>query len=141
MQIDGSTGLDCVTADGPRVRVLLADDMADLRLLLRLCLEADGRFEIAGEAADGIEAMRLVLKERPDAVILDLGMPRMDGLEVMSEIRRRSPRTKILVLSAFGGTLMARPALERGVAAYVEKGTDLSAVAEQLAGVCGLTAA
>ena len=124
------------TAVGRRIRVLLADDVADLRLLLRISLEADGRFEIAGEACDGLEAVRIAGEVLPDAVLLDLAMPRMDGLAATSEILRCSPETKVLVLSAFDGADMASPALERGAVGYVEKGTDLTEVAERLADVC-----
>jgi DNA-binding NarL/FixJ family response regulator len=119
-----------------RIRVLLADDVADLRLVLRISLELDGRFEIAGEAADGIEAIRLAAELLPDAIVLDLAMPGMDGLEAASEILRRSPATKVLVFSAFDSSEMARPALERGAVGYLEKGTDLSEVAERLADAC-----
>jgi DNA-binding NarL/FixJ family response regulator len=116
--------------------VLVADDVSDMRLLLRISLEADGRFEIAGEASDGFEAVRIAQEVLPDAVLLDLAMPRMDGLEATSEIVRSCPATKVLVLSAFDGADMATPALERGASDYVEKGTDLTEVAERLADVC-----
>jgi DNA-binding NarL/FixJ family response regulator len=119
-----------------RIRVVVADDVPDLRLLLRISLEADGRFVVAGEAGDGLEAVRIVGETLPDAVLLDLAMPRMDGFDATSEILRRSPATKVLVLSAFDGADMASSALARGACGYVEKGTDLAEVAERLALAC-----
>ena len=76
--------------------------------------------------------MRIAREVLPDAVLLDLAMPRMDGLEATSEIVRSCPATKVLVLSAFDGADMATSALERGASDYVEKGTDLTEVAERL---------
>src|SRR5437764_15323425 len=83
-----------------KVRVLLADDLADIRLVMRLLLEADGRAEIVGEAADGAEAVRLAAELRPDAVVLDLRMPGMDGVAALPLIRDASPGTAVVALSA-----------------------------------------
>jgi signal transduction histidine kinase/CheY-like chemotaxis protein len=86
-------------------------------------LQRDGRFEIVGEASNGVEAISLATDTRPDAVVLDLSMPVMDGLQALPEIRKLLPRGKIVVLSGFNASQMEREALALGADAYVEKGT------------------
>jgi DNA-binding NarL/FixJ family response regulator len=120
-----------------RLRVVLADDTSDIRALLRAALDLDGRFDVVGEAEDGEEALAMVAAERPDAVVLDLAMPVMDGLQTIPQIRRRLPETKILVLSGFDATRISRDACELGADAYLEKGTALADVASVLLRLCG----
>jgi CheY-like chemotaxis protein len=103
-----------------KVRVLLADDLADIRLVIRLLLEADGRAEVVGEATDGAEAVRLASELRPDAVILDLRMPGMDGVQALPLIREVSPGTVVVALSALPVSPMTERAISLG-ATYVRK--------------------
>src|SRR5438105_7438885 len=104
------------------MRVLVADDTEDIRMLLRLTLQKDGRFEIVGEARNGEEAIALAETERPDAIVLDLAMPVMDGLQALPDLRRLLPRCRIVVLSGFNASQMADDALSLGADAYLEKG-------------------
>jgi signal transduction histidine kinase len=106
------------------IRVLIADDTPDIRLLLRSTLRLNDAFEVVAEAADGVESIREAARYQPDIVILDLAMPMMDGLEAIPAIRRRSPGSKIVVLSVFPSERMAGPVLEAGADAYLEK-TDV----------------
>lgn len=102
--------------------VVLADDQTEVRVLLRRYLERDGRFSIAGEARDGLEALRLVSEMKPDALLLDLAMPNMDGLEVIRKLAEISPATTIVVLSSmspFHG--LADKALSLGASAVFDK--------------------
>lgn len=103
-----------------RVRVLLVDDLPDIRLVMRLLLEADGRAEVVGEAADGVEAVRLATELRPDAVVLDLRMPGMDGVSALPLIRDASPGTVVVALSALPIGPMTDRAVDLG-ATYVRK--------------------
>src|SRR5205814_8582181 len=80
----------------PKVRVLLVDDLPDIRLVMRLLLEADGRAEVVGEAADGAEAIRLAAELHPDAIVLDLRMPGMDGVSALPLIRDAAPGTVVV---------------------------------------------
>lgn len=114
------------------IRVLLADDTAEIRRLLRLNLELDGRFEIVGEAADGAEAVALAGSLLPDAVVLDLAMPVMDGLQAIPVILESSPASKILVLSGFDHSRMEARAREQGAHGYLEKGAAFVKVADKL---------
>src|SRR5207253_7771224 len=103
-----------------KVRVLLVDDLADIRLVMRLLLEADGRAEVVGEASDGDEAVRLAGELRPDAVVLDLRMPGMDGVRALALIRDASPGTVVVALSALPVSPMTDLAISLG-ATYVRK--------------------
>lgn len=119
-----------------RCRVLIADDTADVRVLLRASLELDGRFAVVGEAADGAQAVELARSEQPDVIIMDLAMPVFDGLEAIREIRDHRPDAKIVVLSGFDAAHLSREALALGARAYFEKGTDLVRIADTLADLC-----
>ena len=120
-----------------RISVLLADDTPEYRQLLRLILEQDGRFEVVGEARDGVEAVRLSEAERPDVVVLDLAMPVLDGLQAIPQIRSSSPRSSIIVLSGFARGFLDRQALAQGASAYVEKGEAFSTIVATLLDVTG----
>lgn len=124
------------TPSRPTIRVLLTDDTPDIRKLLRVNLELDGRFEIVGEAADGAEAVALTRLLRPDAVVLDLAMPVMDGLQAAPLIRQCSPESRILVLSGFDHARMEARAREQGADGYLEKGTAFGRIAETLVDLC-----
>ncbi|MGH2705526.1 MAG: response regulator transcription factor [Actinomycetota bacterium] len=116
------------------IRVLIVDDAEEIRLLLRTSLELDGRFEVVGEACDGAEAISLAGAEQPDAVVLDYAMPRVDGLTAIPHIRRCSPRTRILMLSAFLPSLAA--AGRREADRYLPKGAALDEINETLVALC-----
>src|SRR3712207_2944881 len=114
----------------PMKRVVIADDVVYFRTLLRYALES--RFEVVGEAGDGREAVETVKRELPDAIVLDLSMPVMDGLQAIPQIREASPATKILVLSAMEAVEVAEQAMREGADAFLEKGSDLTAISEAL---------
>jgi len=82
-----------------KVRIVIAEDHTILREGLRSLLSANANFEVVGEAGDGREAIRQVKKFKPDLILSDLSMPRMNGMEAIREIKRESPATKILVLT------------------------------------------
>ncbi|MGB0100882.1 MAG: response regulator [Nocardioides sp.] len=81
------------------IRVLLVDDVVEVRRLVRTSLRHRGGFEVVGEAADGGEAVRLAEQLRPDVVVLDLGLPDIAGREVLSRVRDRAPESKVVVFS------------------------------------------
>jgi len=82
-----------------KVRIVIAEDHTILREGLRSLLSSNANFEIVGEAGDGREAIRYVEKYKPDLILTDLSMPRMNGMEAIREIKRESPETKVLVLT------------------------------------------
>jgi DNA-binding NarL/FixJ family response regulator len=122
--------------DDLRIRVVLADDFDDVRFLVRSILEASGRFDVVGEAANGRQAIDVVAKEQPDLLVLDLAMPVLSGLEAIPSIRRASPATRIVVLSGFSESLMAAN-VSNHIVGYVQKGATPSALVEDLLRAAG----
>jgi DNA-binding NarL/FixJ family response regulator len=120
------TGIDGgrVTERGP-ISVYLVDDVPELRELVKFGLEDDPEFEVVGEAGDGRSAIEGIATTRPAAVLLDLSMPDMNGLEAILEIRKRDADVAIIVLSGFSADRMGPQTLERGADRYVEKGTPM----------------
>jgi DNA-binding NarL/FixJ family response regulator len=105
-----------------RFRTLLADDVFDLRFMVKLALERSGRFEVIAEAENGHQAVEMARLHQPDLVLLDISMPVMDGLEALPDIKSASPTAKVVMLSGFEADRLAATAMESGAAAYLEKG-------------------
>jgi DNA-binding NarL/FixJ family response regulator len=112
-------------ARGERIRVLVCDDVEGWRALLRFTLAEDPDIEVVGEAADGEEGVRAAEDLQPDVVLLDMQMPRMDGLSAIPRMRRRAPRTTIIGLSSHSAERMRGPSIAVGAHDYVEKTADL----------------
>ena len=123
-------------AAAPRCRIVIADDTPDIRMLLRWSIEPDQRFEIVGEAANGAEALSLISSLDVDAILLDLAMPVMDGLQAIPQIKLASPSTRIVVLSGFDQDSMAGEAIRRGADAYLEKGVAVHEITRVLGEMC-----
>jgi two-component system response regulator NreC len=104
-----------------RIRILLADDHTVLRSGLRALLSAQADLEVAGEAADGGEALRLAQTLKPDVVVMDIGMPGVSGIDATARIRRELPSTKVLILSMHDDQGYLRQALRAGASGYVLK--------------------
>jgi CheY-like chemotaxis protein len=85
------------------IRVLLVDDVVEVRRLVRTSLRFRGGFEVVGEAADGAEAVRLAFQLRPDVVVLDLGLPDIAGHDLLTRVRAAAPESKIVVSSGAVG--------------------------------------
>ena len=111
-----------------RLTVLVADDVAQLRRIVRRILDRDGRFEVVAEASDGVEAVDLARVLQPDIAILDLMMPRKDGYQALREIRTLSSRTKVVVFSALGDEAMSRVDAD----AWLAKGEPAAAIIDCL---------
>ena len=107
-----------------RLKIVIADDHRLMLTALRLTLEADPGFEVVGEASDGTEVLPIVGRTQPDVVLLDLKMPRMDGLACMEVLRKRHPAVRTVVLSAVEEPEVVRAAFAHGAAAYILKRVD-----------------
>lgn len=129
-----------MTNAGERIRVLVADDTDDIRRLLKIVLELDGRFEVVAEAGDGAAAVEACSAYRPEVVLLDLAMPVMDGLQALGELRRiwPTPPPRVVVLSGFVAELAAQRALDLGADAYLEKGDSFAGLVPLLSEICEL---
>ena len=132
--IDGGAHGDRREPGAPR-RVVVADDSDSLRLLLRTMLELEPGFEVAGEAADGVEAIEIVLRVEPDLLLLDLAMPRADGLQVLEQLRGRLPGLRIVVYSGYTSPELERAARDLGAVDYVPKGRAPDELIRALAAV------
>lgn len=103
------------------ISVLLADDHAVFREGIRLLLETRGGFEVVGEAATGEEAVGLARSLRPDVVLMDIGMPGMNGLEATRLIRNDNAESRVLILTMHGTDEYFFSALDAGASGYVLK--------------------
>ncbi|WP_328324028.1 response regulator transcription factor [Kribbella sp. NBC_00382] len=119
------------------IRVLLADDEAMVRAGVRAILGSDELIEVVAEAADGQEAIALTQRHRPDVAVLDIRMPRMDGLAAGAEIKRTVPETAVVMLTTFSEDAYIAKALGDGASGFLLKSGDpheliagLKAVAE-----------
>jgi DNA-binding NarL/FixJ family response regulator len=108
------------------VTVLLADDHPIVRQGLRHLLEGEPNLKVMGEASNGREAVQLVEKIRPDVLIVDIVMPELNGLEVLKQVRERSPRTCCIILSMQSADVYVVEALKAGALGYVLKETGPS---------------
>jgi DNA-binding NarL/FixJ family response regulator len=107
------------------VRILIADDYATFREFLKSLVAKMPETCIAGEAADGKEAAQLVGRLKPDLVLMDIEMPRMDGLEATRQIKAGSTPTKVVLLSALADEEQSEDAAECGADRFLEKGTSV----------------
>jgi len=103
------------------MRLLIADDHGIVRGGLRLLLDRQPDMEVVAEACDGVEAVRLALRERPDVCVLDVSMPRMTGLQATVEIKSHAPDIAVLLLSMYDDERYLFEALQAGAAGYVLK--------------------
>ena len=108
------------------IRVLLAEDHTIVRQGLVALLRAQRGIEVVGEAEDGLEAVAATQRLLPDVVVMDLAMPRMQGLEAMRRIHEECPKTAVLVLSMHASEEHVRPAIRAGARGYLLKGSGLS---------------
>ena len=106
------------------MRVVIADDHRLMLDGIRRALEADGEFEIVGETMDGGQVLGIVTRTSPDLVLLDVRMPRMDGLQCLDEIVKRYPAIKVVMLSASTSPELIAAALRRGASGYLAKSID-----------------
>jgi NarL family two-component system response regulator YdfI len=106
------------------IRLLIVDDHLIVRQGLRLILETEQGFELIGEAADGVEAIQLAEKLNPDVILMDLRMPRMDGISAIRKLRTDQPQIAIVILTTFNEDDLMREGLQAGARGYLLKDTD-----------------
>jgi len=120
---------------GLKARILIADDHALVRQGIASFLKMSDAYEVVGEAADGVEAIQAVKKNRPDVVLMDISMPKLGGLEATVEIKKMNPDIKILVLTQYEDTVYIRRFFKAGASGYLLKkavGVDLLTALETI---------
>lgn len=117
-----------------RYRILLVDDHTILRHGLKKLVESKHEYEVVGEAADGLAAVKLARALQPDLVVMDISMPNMTGLQAIVEIREAAPRAKVMILTMHDSEEYIRQFLKQGAVGYLLKDTAseelLAAIAE-----------
>ncbi len=120
----------------PKLRVLVVDDHTVVRdgVCALLALAAD--IEVAGEAANGSEALKMVRELKPDVVLMDMAMPIMDGLEATRRMRREFPGTRVLVLTQYDDKEYVLPVIEAGASGFISKVAASSELVQGIRSVC-----
>ena len=116
----------------PAHRVLIVDDAEDIRTLLRMKLGRHDRLDVVGEAVDGVDAVDQARVLQPHLVILDMAMPRMDGLQALPLIREAVPGVRVIVLSGFNQSTLEQEALAAGADRYIVKGGSMRELLEEI---------
>lgn len=114
------------------VRVLVADDQALIRQAVVGILDLNDEIEVVGQAKDGYEAIDLAQESNPDVVLMDIRMPRLDGIEATKRICSGIPSTKVLILTTFEEDEFVFAALRAGASGFIGKGTEPEDIAEAI---------
>ena len=109
------------TASRVTTRIVLADDQNVVREAIKCLLELQADFEVVGETADGLSVVPLVDRLKPEVLIVDVAMPGLYGLEITRQVRERSPKTAVIVLSRYVNEWYVTEALRNGASGYVVK--------------------
>lgn len=104
------------------IRVVIVDDHADFRMMLRLVIDSHPRFSVVGEARDGREAIDVTGTEKPDIVLLDISMPHVDGLQALPAVIEAAPKARVVMLSGLPAQHLRVAASSLGAHSYLEKG-------------------
>ena len=118
-----------------RIRVMIVDDHSIVRVGLKQILEQSGEFEVVGQAADGEEAVRVAADVSPDVVIMDVMMPKKDGVEACREIMESAPDTRVLMLTASSEEDAVVESIAAGATGYLQKETGREQLLSAVRGV------
>lgn len=123
------------SAEAPPIRVVLADDHAAVRQALRLLLDAQPDLDVVGEAADGEEAVRAAVDLTPDVLVMDVSMPRMNGLQATGVVATRAPDVKVLALTRHSEASYVTELLRAGASGYALKQSSPAELIEAIRSV------
>ncbi len=118
-----------------RIKVLVVDDHSIVREGLKYVLEQSGEFEVVGQAGDGVEAVRVAAELSPDLVVMDVMMPRKDGVEACRDIVDSAPGTRVVMLTVANEETAVLEAVAAGATGYLQKETDRERLLSTLRGV------
>ena len=117
-------------------RVLIVDDLAFIKLIIKDTLEKTG-FEVAGEASNGVEAIEQYKRLQPDIVLMDITMPKMDGIQALQEIVKIDPQAKVIMCSALGQQKLIIQSIQLGAKDFIVKPFQPERVLEAVKKVIG----
>jgi len=123
------------------ISIVLVDDTDDVRMLVRTQLRLAGGFALAGEGADGHEAIKLVAEHQPTILLVDVSMPGLDGIGALPDIIAAAPSTRVVVYSGFEEPQLAARALELGAAAFIPKSRPVADLPDELRRIAGIAKA
>jgi two-component system, chemotaxis family, chemotaxis protein CheY len=113
-------------------RILVVDDSAPTRGLVRTFIEARSGYEVCGEAADGVEGIQKARELSPDLIVLDYSMPRINGLQAAVILRQIAPNIPIILFTFYKGVIPIQLAEAAGVTTIVSKGDNLTLLADEI---------
>jgi DNA-binding NarL/FixJ family response regulator len=113
-------------------KVLVVEDVPELSRLLEMTFELDGRFVPVGTATSGGAALDMAARERPDAIVLDIGIAGVDGIGILPSLRALLPSARIIVFTGHDDAQMREQAMQAGASAWVLKGGDLNSLLDEL---------
>jgi DNA-binding NarL/FixJ family response regulator len=123
----------------PKKNVLIVDDIPEILYDLRQLLELTGLLKVVAEAGDGLEAVRLAEEYLPDAIVMDLEMPGLDGYEATRMIKAQNPTARVIILSAYAGDEEIERARAAGADGFVMKGERYEILVNAILGRNGLS--
>lgn len=115
-----------------KIRVFIVDDHPMVRTGLAAAIGAQADLELVGEAEDGREALALIALRQPDVVLMDISMPRLDGISAMGQLSKTMPSTRFLMLTSSGEPIEVRRAMAAGASGYLLKNTSASELAQMI---------
>jgi len=117
--------------------ILIVDDSAQIRNMIKLWLESETKFRVCGEAADGVEGIEKALLLKPDLIVLDLSMPRMGGMEAAAAIRSLMPKVPIILFTLYADPEVADQARDAGIASVLSKMDQMSMLCSEVGRLAG----
>ena len=118
--------------DAGKYSVLVADDDAILRMMLKSILDTSGEYKVVGLAMNGEEAVVRYASLKPHLVLLDINMPKMDGLQALAEIRKINPTAKVMMVSSDSTIDKVKEAIQKGASGFVVKPLTASSVLQKI---------
>jgi DNA-binding NarL/FixJ family response regulator len=112
--------------------ILIVDDSPQIRNMVRIWLESDDKFEVCGEAADGMEGIEKALQLKPDLIVLDLLMPRMNGLQAAKALQSKMPEVPIILFTLFPDSELANQARDAGVSTVLSKMDQMNVLCNEV---------
>jgi DNA-binding NarL/FixJ family response regulator len=134
----GASGSSAVTSGANMSKgILIVDDSPQIRNMVRLWLESENKFQVCGEPSDGLEGVEKALELKPDLIVLDLSMPRMNGLETAIALRTAMPEIPIILFTFYSDSELANQARDAGVSSVLSKMDQMSLLCDEVGRLVG----